>query len=110
LLQSFGFFPGTWSDATNMANHFFLPAPVWGLSWAAFSVFAISFTMWLTFKADQLDTKREKAKGIKLSATGSPQQIEAKQSIDDELEALRQTVDLSQPVKLKVPKKNQGKK
>jgi len=38
LLQSMGAFPGTWSDATNMAQMTGIPAMFWGVWWALFSV------------------------------------------------------------------------
>lgn len=52
LLQSFGLLGG-WSDATNMARLTGLPSFFWGLLWAGFSVLAVAFTMWLTYKLDR---------------------------------------------------------
>lgn len=53
LLQSFGLFGKTWSDATNMANLTGIPAPFWGICWASFSVGMLGWVLWMTFKADQ---------------------------------------------------------
>lgn len=114
LLQSFGFFPGvTFSDATNMAKLTGIPAPFWGICWATFSVVMLSWAMWMTYKADRHENANGMAKEKKSAQLGSaaaPHQIESTASIEYELEALRQKVDLGQPVKIKQPKDNKQRK
>lgn len=110
LLSSLRIIDVNFSDATNMADLTGIPAPVWGVCWALFSVGMLSWVMLLTYRADRTEAKREQAKGISLGSAGSPQQIEAKNSIEDELEALKQNIDLGQSVKIKQPKPNNQRK
>ncbi|MBY0546009.1 MAG: M50 family metallopeptidase [Candidatus Obscuribacterales bacterium] len=58
LLQSFGMFPGTWSDATNMEKMTHIPAFLWGIGWAIFSIGSLAGTMWLTYQLDKMDQKK----------------------------------------------------
>lgn len=55
LLQSFGMFPGTWSDATNMQRMTGIPAFIWGSGWALFSIGSVAATLWATLKLDARD-------------------------------------------------------
>lgn len=58
LLQSMGLFPNTWSDATNMQRLTGIPALVWGLSWALFSIGMLGWVMWMTFQAEHKKTAK----------------------------------------------------
>lgn len=52
LLQSFGFFPGVWSDATNMQQLTGIPSFIWGTLWSLLSVGTLGGTLFLTWKLD----------------------------------------------------------
>ncbi len=126
LLQSMGFFPGTWSDATNMENMTHIPAWFWGISWAGFSIGMLSWTMWLTFKAENpelaqsmesgLKKGQEKLKGLsnkgKTAALGSSSATPqlGSSDIEQELLDLQQTVRLDEGEKLKTSNKSSQKK
>lgn len=103
FLQSLGYFPGTWSDATNMQQLTGIPAPVWGIFWSLFSIGALSWVMWQTFKADHFGAAG-KSSQLKLSAdpqTQSAKRISAQAEIEAELLHLQQSVDAGQKVKIK---------
>lgn len=51
--QSFGMFPGTWSDASNMAQMTGIPAAVWAVFWASSSIVMVGATLWWTFIAER---------------------------------------------------------
>ena len=104
FLQSLGFFPGTWSDATNMQRLTGIPAAVWGICWSVFSLGMFSFTFWATFKADHSTAKQEKESKLKLSAyteAQSAKRISADANIEQELMELHQNVDMGQKIKIK---------
>ncbi|MBY0360018.1 MAG: M50 family metallopeptidase [Candidatus Obscuribacterales bacterium] len=58
LLQSFGFFPGTWSDATNMQQLTGIPSFIWGFFWSLASLAVLGGTFFLTYKLDQRKQRR----------------------------------------------------
>ncbi len=98
FLQSLGLFPGTWSDATNMAGMTHIPAFVWGIGWSLFSVGMLSWVMWLSFKADGHLDKKEKSRQLEEKKVKS---IDSKQAIEHELLELQQSLDQGQKIKIK---------
>jgi hypothetical protein len=96
LLQSMGAFPGTWSDATNMARMTGIPAMFWGVSWALFSVGMMSWTLWMSYKADQqVPEKRAVAGHV------NPKQIDTAAQIEHDLIELRHDVEQGQSINIK---------
>ncbi len=54
--QSFGMFPGTWSDASNMAQMTGIPAFIWALFWASSSIVMVGATLWWTYMSERKGT------------------------------------------------------
>lgn len=110
FLQSLGAFPGTWSDATNMANMTHIPAAFWGLSWSVFSIGLLSWTLWMTYKADGTVKPRTSESSASSNAglsaaTNTVGAIEAKHDIESELLNLHMQVEKEQKIKIKKPDK-----
>jgi len=118
LLQACGVFPNTWSDATNMARLTGIPAVVWGVWWATFSLGVISFTLWRTFQLERgmqkTEAKALATESVPLSipapqATSAGQKIDTSAQIEKELLELRRQSGSAQSVKID-PKQNAEQK
>lgn len=107
LLQSMGAFPGTWSDATNMAQLTGIPAPFWGISWALFSIGMLSWVMWMTYKSDHAQPKKTKTSQIGEAAAAK--QISSEKDVEIELQQLHQSIDLNQASSIKLNKQQRKK-
>lgn len=114
FLQSLGAFPGTWSDATNMANMTNIPAVFWGLSWSFFSIAMLSWTLWMSYKADaRLNNPGKAVSAASALASGSSQStnnkaIEAKHQIEQELANLHIEVEQGEKLKIKRQERKGG--
>ena len=96
LLQSTGAFPGTWSDATNMYSLTGIPAIFWGLWWSLFSVGLLSWTMWMTYKAD-----RAARPASVESDQVNPKKFDKAAQIEHDLLELRHDVEQGQSINIK---------
>ncbi len=104
FLQSLGFFPGTWSDATNMQRLTGIPAAFWGIGWSLFSIFMLGLMLYWSFKADHAAGAQSKnGDKIKLSIDPAQQvkKINAQADIEAELSHLHQTLDAGQKINIK---------
>ncbi|HEY9793899.1 MAG TPA: M50 family metallopeptidase [Candidatus Obscuribacterales bacterium] len=50
LMQAFGMFGNTWSDASNMQNMTAIPAAFWAVAWTGFAVVLLFFTLKASLK------------------------------------------------------------
>lgn len=105
FLQSLGFFPGTWSDATNMQRLTGIPAGFWGVGWSLFSIGMLALMLYWSYKADQRAGKQALASDDKIKLSIDPSQqvkkINAQADIEAELAHLHQTLDAGQKINIK---------
>jgi hypothetical protein len=106
LLQAMGAFPGTWSDATNMARMTHIPAMFWGVWWAAFSVGMMTWTMWMSYKADRSVPAGQTVSERITPAAPTKKQLDASAQIEHDLIELRRDVEQGQSINIK-PKEKQ---